>query len=110
MQGKAAEEGIAEMGTTLVMASIEDDSITIAHVGDSRCYVQRPGDGLIYQTEDHKVNVNGRQMLARCFFAGHPEAGTARTSRASDCRRATASCCAPTDSMEPSDEAFCWAR
>ena len=36
--------------------------------------MQRPGDGLIYQTEDHTVNVNGRQMLARCFFAGHPEA------------------------------------
>lgn len=74
MDRKAAEEGITEMGTTLVMASIEADSVTIAHVGDSRCYVQRPGDGLIYQTEDHKVNVNGRQMLARCFFAGHPEA------------------------------------
>ena len=73
MDRKAAEEGIAEMGTTLVMASIEADSVTIAHVGDSRCYVQRPGDGLIYQTEDHTVNVNGRHMLARCFFAGHPE-------------------------------------
>lgn len=46
MDRKAAEEGITEMGTTLVMASIEADSVTIAHVGDSRCYVQRPGDGL----------------------------------------------------------------
>ena len=80
MDRKAAEEGIAEMGTTLVMASIEADSVTIA----ARCWPdaslpdipKRPGP----------------------------------TSRASDCRRATASCCAPTDSMEPSDEAFCWAR
>ena len=69
MDRKAAEEGIAEMGTTLVMASIEADSVTIAHVGDSRCYVQRPGDGLIYQTEDHTANVNGRHMLMLIFAA-----------------------------------------
>lgn len=81
MDRKAAEEGIAEMGTTLVMASIEADSVTIAHVGDSRCYVQRPGDGLIYQIEDHKVNVNGRQMLlcrtSRSGPARHQEHPTA---------------------------------
>lgn len=35
----------AEMGTTMVMVSIENDVATIAHIGDSRCYVQRPGDG-----------------------------------------------------------------
>lgn len=36
-----------QMGTTMVMASIEGDTVTIAHVGDSRCYLQRPDTGLI---------------------------------------------------------------
>ena len=27
-----------QMGTTMVMASIEGNTVTIAHVGDSRCY------------------------------------------------------------------------
>ena len=31
----------AEMGTTMVMVSIENDVATIAHIGDSRCYVQK---------------------------------------------------------------------
>lgn len=43
---KAYELHHAEMGTTMVMASIEDDVATIAHIGDSRCYVQRPEEGL----------------------------------------------------------------
>lgn len=30
-----------EMGTTMVMASIANNVATIAHVGDSRCYVIR---------------------------------------------------------------------
>lgn len=33
-----------EMGTTMVMASIESDKATIAHVGDSRCYQLKQGD------------------------------------------------------------------
>lgn len=48
---KAFELHHAEMGTTMVMVSIENDVATIAHIGDSRCYVQRPGDGLLYQTK-----------------------------------------------------------
>ena len=67
----AAEKGIHEMGTTMVMASIEDNTATIAHVGDSRCYVQRPGKGLLHQTKDHTVQKHGRQMVAKCFFTGH---------------------------------------
>ena len=50
---KAFELHHAEMGTTMVMVSIEDDMATIAHIGDSRCYVQRPDEGLLYQTKDH---------------------------------------------------------
>ena len=50
------------MGTTMVMASIQGNKITIAHIGDSRCYLLRPGyydyegitntdkDNVVYQT------------------------------------------------------------
>ena len=34
----------AEMDTTMVMASIEGDKATIAHVSDSRCYLLKQGD------------------------------------------------------------------
>ncbi len=37
----------------MVMVSIENEVATIAHIGDSRCYVQRPGEGLLYQSKDH---------------------------------------------------------
>ena len=61
------------MGTTLVMASIESGVVTIAHVGDSRCYLQRPGQGVVYQTQDHVRLKLGYELLARSFFSGHPE-------------------------------------
>lgn len=32
-----------EMGTTMVMASVEGNIVTIAHCGDSRCYLLRDG-------------------------------------------------------------------
>ena len=38
-----------EMGTTMVMASVEGNIITIAHCGDSRCYLFRDG-AVVYQT------------------------------------------------------------
>ena len=44
---KSFELHHVEMGTTMIMVSIENDVATIAHIGDSRCYVQRPGDGLV---------------------------------------------------------------
>ena len=45
--------GHVKMGTTMVMASIEGDTVTIAHLGDSRCYLMRPAVGLLYLTKDH---------------------------------------------------------
>ena len=63
----------AEMGTTMVMVSIENDVATIAHIGDSRCYVQRPGDGLLYQTKDHIRLDFGWEIVSRCFFTYRPE-------------------------------------
>lgn len=53
----------AEMGTTMVMVSIENDVATIAHIGDSRCYVQRPGDGLLYQTKTISGLISDGRLL-----------------------------------------------
>ena len=38
---RAEQSHHCEMGTTMVMASIANNVATIAHVGDSRCYVIR---------------------------------------------------------------------
>lgn len=65
--------GHIEMGTTLVMASIEDGLVTIAHVGDSRCYLQRASGEMIYQTKDHIKLSFGWEVVARCFFSYRPE-------------------------------------
>jgi serine/threonine protein phosphatase PrpC len=44
----------ANMGSTLTLAVVEDDRLTVAHVGDSRAYLWR--DGRLRQlTEDHSV-------------------------------------------------------
>ena len=66
-------EKYAATGTTMVMASIEKDNVTIAHVGDSRCYLLRPGDGLLYQTQDHVRLDFGWEVIAKCFFSYRPD-------------------------------------
>lgn len=72
--GTTMEPGkMKEMGTTMVMASIEGDIVTIAHVGDSRCYLQRPGQGVVYQTQDHVRLSFGYEIVARSFFSSHSE-------------------------------------
>ena len=63
-----------KMGTTMVMASIDGDIVTIAHVGDSRCYLLRPDEGLLYQTKDHVRLDFGWEVVDRCFFSYHHEA------------------------------------
>lgn len=80
----AIQNGFAQMGTTMVMASIENNKVTIAHIGDSRCYIIRPGhydyddinntekDHVVYITKDHhRPNCD---ILSRCFFSYKPEA------------------------------------
>ena len=61
-----------EMGTTMVMASIEDNIVTIAHCGDSRCYLLRDG-AVVYQTQDHADPHWGSEVVTRCFFSMDPE-------------------------------------
>lgn len=74
-----------QMGSTLVMASIERSKLTISHVGDSRCYLLRPGhydyddinniekDHVLYQTKDHVKTDFGWETVAKCFFSYRPE-------------------------------------
>jgi|SRR5690554_1049049 len=42
------------MGTTIVLAKVDEEKITIAHVGDSRLYLWRKGE-LTQITRDHSV-------------------------------------------------------
>ena len=59
-----------EMGTTLVMASVENNTVTIAHCGDSRCYLLRNGE-VVHQTTDHSRP--GTEIVTRCLFSMDPE-------------------------------------
>ena len=68
------KSGLSEMGTTLVMASVEDNQATIAHAGDSRCYVVDIKGNVKYRAIDHdEVNDFGYKVITRAFFTGHPE-------------------------------------
>lgn len=57
-----------QMGSTLVMASMDNDTVTICHCGDSRCYLFRDGQ-VFHQTRDHVSNSFGWEMVSRCFFS-----------------------------------------
>lgn len=72
MDKRADKLNCVEMGTTLVLASIEGNKVTIAHCGDSRCYLLRGGD-VIYQTKDHIELSFGWEMVSKCFFSYRPE-------------------------------------
>ena len=60
-----------EMGTTMVLAAIYNDKITIAHCGDSRCYLLRPNVGIVYRTEDHVEQSVWGDYINRSFFSYH---------------------------------------
>lgn len=61
--------GNFEMGTTLVMASIEGKTAHIAHAGDSRCYVVDIKGKVKYRTIDH---LNADSSICKAFFTRHP--------------------------------------
>ena len=61
-----------EMGTTMVMASVEGNIVTIAHCGESRCYLLRDG-AVVCQTQDHADPHWGSEVVTRCFFSMNPE-------------------------------------
>lgn len=60
-----------EMGTTMVLAAIYNDKITIAHCGDSRCYLLRPNVGVVYRTEDRIEQSVWGDYINRSFFSYH---------------------------------------
>lgn len=72
---KAFQLHHCEMGTTMAMVSIDGSTATIAHIGDSRCYLIRKGeDGkaqVVYQSQDH--HKAGGVLISRCFFSYRPE-------------------------------------
>lgn len=70
---RATDMRHTEMGSTMVMASIQGDTVTIAHLGDSRCYLQRKGNELFYQTKDHLRYEFGWELVDKCFFSYRPE-------------------------------------
>jgi PPM family protein phosphatase len=64
----------AGMGTTLTAAYVDDNSLAIAHVGDSRAYLFRDGT-LERLTQDHSLveELVRQQKLTPEQAAGHPQ-------------------------------------
>ncbi len=52
--GHASSSGVSRMATTLVACALRYDRATVAHVGDSRCYLVRRGQSNLL-TRDHTV-------------------------------------------------------
>ena len=68
------KSGIYQMGTTMVMMSIEGQLATIAHAGDSRCYVIDLKGNVKYRTIDHiETGTPWIPYINRAFFTRHPE-------------------------------------
>lgn len=66
--------GYYQMGTTLVIASIEGQTAHIAHAGDSRCYVIDIKGNVKYRTIDHIESSSiSLPYINRAFFTRHPE-------------------------------------
>ena len=66
--------GYYQMGTTLVMASIEGQTAHVAHAGDSRCYVIDIKGNVKYSTIDHIESSSiSLPYINRAFFTRHPE-------------------------------------
>jgi protein phosphatase len=69
-----AEHERAGMGTTLTAAYVDDTSVAIAHVGDSRAYLYRDG-ALERLTQDHSLveELVRQKKLTPEQAAGHPQ-------------------------------------
>src|SRR3954468_12134603 len=66
--------GKAGMGTTVTAAFVGEDTVTIAHVGDSRCYLVRDGE-LTRLTRDHSLvqELVDRNKLTEEQAETHPQ-------------------------------------
>ena len=68
------KSGHYEMGTTMVLMSIEGQTAHIAHAGDSRCYVIDIKGNVKYRTIDHIESTSiSLPYINRAFFTRHPE-------------------------------------
>jgi PPM family protein phosphatase len=72
--GNAANPAGSRMATTIVACGLRHDRVTVAHVGDSRCYLIRRGQATLL-TRDHTL-ANEHVRLGLISAA---EAGTAET-------------------------------
>ena len=61
-----------DMATTLTFVAFHAGGCFIAHIGDSRVYYVRPGEGIVYRTDDHSL-VNA---LVRAGVITEDEAAT----------------------------------
>ena len=73
---KVYEIGHTQMGTTMVMACLQGNHLTIAHLGDSRCYFFDSLLHIKYVTKDHITHKDGFERITKCFFSYHPEVAT----------------------------------
>lgn len=69
LDAKADVLNHVEMGTTMVLAAICSNKLTIANCGDSRCYLLRPNIGVVYQTQDHVNHSVWGDFIDRSFFS-----------------------------------------
>lgn len=68
------KSGNYQMGTTLVICSIDGKRATIAHAGDSRCYVIDIKGNVKYRTIDHIESSSiSLPYINKAFFTRHPE-------------------------------------
>lgn len=49
------ENGTVSMATTLTCVCFHSDGVLAAHMGDSRIYHVRPGQGVLYESRDHSL-------------------------------------------------------
>lgn len=68
------------MGTTMVLAAVEDGALLYAHCGDSRIYIKENGAKEITRTKDHiDVTPEGWRYVSKGFMQGEnnhiPEIG-----------------------------------
>lgn len=52
---EVSDESNKGMGTTLTFVSFHSGGVLAAHIGDSRIYQIRPGEGILYRSEDHSL-------------------------------------------------------